>query len=196
MSLPHIRIATEDDRGMVIDTMTLGFSSDPFVRWMLPGAQTYLAVCPGMTEAFGGGAIGAGSAYIADEGKAAALWMPPGVESDGDAIGELLGANVAEEIKGDAMAMFEEMGAYHPDDGPFWNLPMISADPAWLGQGLGGALMKHALRRVDEDGLPAYLESSNPRNISLYERHGFEVMGEIQHGSSPVVTPMLRPARG
>jgi len=195
MSLPQIRIATEDDRAMVIDTMTLGFSADPFVRWLLPSAKSYLAVSPGMTEAFGGGAIGAGSAYIADEGKAVALWMPSGVESDGDAIGQLLGANVAEEIKGDAMAMFEEMDSYHPHDEPCWYLPMISADPAWLGNGLGGALMKHALRRVDEDGLPAYLESSNQRNISLYERHGFEVMGEIQHGSCPVVTPMLRPAR-
>lgn len=55
--------------------------------------------------------------------------------------------------------------------------------------------MKHALRRVDEDRLPAYLESSNPRNISLYERHGFEVVGEIQVGKSPVMTPMIRAAR-
>jgi hypothetical protein len=36
------------------------------------------------------------------------------------------------------------------------------------------------------------LESSNPKNISLYLRHGFEVIGEIQVGSSPVVTPMIR----
>jgi ribosomal protein S18 acetylase RimI-like enzyme len=55
--------------------------------------------------------------------------------------------------------------------------------------------MKHALSRVDEDGLPAYLESSNPRNISLYERHGFESMGQIQIGTSPIVTPMIRSAR-
>jgi len=60
---------------------------------------------------------------------------------------------------------------------------------------IGSRLMKHALLRIDEAGLPAYLESSNPRNIPLYERHGFEVMGEIQVGSSPVVTPMIRAAR-
>lgn len=196
MSMPQIRIAAEADRGLVIDIITLGFASDPFVRWMLPGAATYLAVAPQMTEAFGGGAIGAGSAYIADDGKAAALWIPPGLESDDSGIGEILSANVPAEIQEDAMAMFAEMDAYHPHDAPCWFLPMISADPAWLGRGLGGALMKHALRRVDEDGLPAYLESSNPRNISLYKRHGFEVLGEIQHGSSPIVTPMLRPARG
>lgn len=196
MAMPQIRIAAEEDRAMVIDTVTLGFASDPFVRWMLPGAASYLEAFPLMIEAFGGGAIGAGSAYLADEGKAAALWIPPGLESDDDGIGEMLGANVPEDLQEDARTIFAEMDAYHPDDAPCWFLPLISADPAWLGQGLGGALMKHALRRVDEDGLPAYLESSNPRNISLYQRHGFEVLGEIQHGNSPIVTPMLRPARG
>ena len=30
----------------------------------------------------------------------------------------------------------------------------------------------------------AYLESSNPRNMSLYERHGFESMGKVQIGDS------------
>ncbi|MEW6149322.1 MAG: N-acetyltransferase, partial [Pseudomonadota bacterium] len=45
-----------------------------------------------------------------------------------------------------------------------------------------------------EEGIAAYLESSNPRNISLYKRHGFKIIGEIQHGTSPTMTPMLRTA--
>ena len=49
--------------------------------------------------------------------------------------------------------------------------------------------------RCDREGLLAYLESSNPRNISLYERHGFEAVGEIQIGAAPVVTPMVRQPR-
>ncbi|WP_245953674.1 GNAT family N-acetyltransferase [Parasphingopyxis lamellibrachiae] len=193
--MPQIRVATEGDRATVIDTLTLGFASDPFIRWLLPVSSAYLAIAPQMTEAFGGGAIDAGSAYIAGEGKAAALWIPPGLEHDDNEIGKILSANVRPEIKDAAKTMFADMDAYHSRYAPCWFLSMIAADPAWLGQGLGGALMKHALRRVDEDGLPAYLESSNPRNISLYLRHGFEILGEIRHGSSPVVTPMLRPAR-
>jgi hypothetical protein len=47
---------------------------------------------------------------------------------------------------------------------------------------------------VDETGLPAYLESSNPRNIPLYERFGFELLGVIQGGDFPPITPMLRSA--
>ena len=49
--------------------------------------------------------------------------------------------------------------------------------------------------RFDAEGVVAYLESSNPRNIPLYERHGFEVMGKIQVGAAPVLTPMLRRPR-
>jgi hypothetical protein len=43
--------------------------------------------------------------------------------------------------------------------------------------------------------MAAYLESTNPRNVSLYQRHGFEALGTIQKGSSPPLIPMLRKAR-
>ena len=79
-------------------------------------------------------------AYIADEGKAAALWIPPGLESDDSEIGEILSANVPAEIRENAMAMFGEMDAYHPHDAPCWFLPMIAADPAWLDCGSEGYL--------------------------------------------------------
>jgi hypothetical protein len=55
--------------------------------------------------------------------------------------------------------------------------------------------MEYAMRRCDRDRMPAYLESSNPVNIPLYERFGFQVIGKIQSGASPVLTPMFRPAR-
>ncbi len=72
---------------------------------------------------------------------------------------------------------------------------MVGVEPNAQGKGLGGALMRHAVARCDQEGALAYLESSNLRNISLYERHGFEVMGEIQVCACPLVTPMLRRPR-
>jgi ribosomal protein S18 acetylase RimI-like enzyme len=72
---------------------------------------------------------------------------------------------------------------------------MIGVDPHAQGRGLGGALLRHAVARSDRDGVLAYLESSIPRNIPLYERHGFETMGQIQMGAAPLVTPMLRRPR-
>jgi GNAT superfamily N-acetyltransferase len=67
--------------------------------------------------------------------------------------------------------------------------------PCRQGQGHGSALLRHALERCDRDHLPAYLDATNPRNISLYERHGFERLGRIQVGTSPPLVPMLRKAR-
>jgi hypothetical protein len=45
----------------------------------------------------------------------------------------------------------------------------------------------------NRDGLPAYLESGNPRNRLLYERLGFVATGEVQVAGAPPVWPMLRP---
>ena len=72
---------------------------------------------------------------------------------------------------------------------------MIGVDPGYRGQGWGGRLLAHVLEIVDNDGLPAFLESSNPRNISIYERHGFENLGTLDVGGRPLMTPMLRPAK-
>lgn len=70
-----------------------------------------------------------------------------------------------------------------------------TVDAAHQGKGLGAQLLQAALGRCDAEGLPAYLESSNPANISLYERHGFRVTAEIRVGDAPPVFPMLRPGR-
>jgi len=47
---------------------------------------------------------------------------------------------------------------------------------------------------VDADRLPAYLESTNPRNRTLYERHGFEVVEELSVPGGPVLMAMWRPS--
>ena len=86
------------------------------------------------------------------------------------------------------------MEEYHPSES-CWYLPIIAVDPYCQNQGIGSLLMKHALEKVYSDGLPAYLESSNPRNMSLYKRYGFETMGQIQEEDSPLIHPMIREAR-
>jgi hypothetical protein len=58
----------------------------------------------------------------------------------------------------------------------------------------GGSAIAHRTAFVSER-LPAYLESTNPRNILLYERHGFEVIGAIRIGNCSPIFPMLRVAR-
>ena len=56
-------------------------------------------------------------------------------------------------------------------------------------------LLAANLARIDDEGLPAYLESSNPANDERYERVGFERVGEFStpDGSHTVVTMWREP---
>ena len=187
-----VRPAVRDEESAVSAVIGLAFASDPMARWSLKDAQTYLAVMPDVIRAFGAAAYDSDSAYVSDDFGGAALWLPPGVEPDIEVLDRLITTNADPAILPDVEAVFTSMARYHPEV-PHWYLPLIGADPARQGQGIGSALMTHALARCDREGVAAYLESSNPRNIPLYRRHGFEILGTIQHGSSPVLTPMLRP---
>ena len=189
----EVKSAGANIRSSVISTIVLGFVADPMARWVWRDSSEYLRVMPPFVDAFGGRAFEHGTADIAEGVRAAALWLPPGVEPDEAKMDAIMEETLRPEISEDIAAVMKGMAEHHPRE-PHWYLPLVAADPNWIGQGLGSLLMKHALRRCDEEGVAAYLESSNPRNISFYERHGFKIVGKIQSGSSPVLTPMLRPA--
>ena len=53
--------------------------------------------------------------------------------------------------------------------------------------------MRHCLKIVDAGGLPAYLETPNPRTVPFYQRAGFSVTGVAQAGACPPITLMQRP---
>ncbi len=89
------------------------------------------------------------------------------------------------------LSLFEKTSAYHPSEG-HWYLPLIGVDPAQYGKGIGGKLMAHSLAACDRDQKLAYLESTNRANLSLYERHGFRLLAELQIGQSPAKFAMLR----
>ena len=62
---------------------------------------------------------------------------------------------------------------------PHLYLATIGTDPSVQGRGYGSALMRVVLDRCDTDGMPSYVESSKESNIAFYNRHGYELVGEI-----------------
>ena len=193
MSTVEVRAASEREQQAVIHVLTLAFSTDPMARWAFPDPHTYLEIWPEMIKAFGANGFAHGTVHLAAGGGAAAMWLPPGVQPDSKRLELLTGQHAPPERQADMTQVFEQMGGFHPEE-PCWYLPLIGVDPTCQGRGYGSALLRYALEQVNGTGVSAYLESSNPRNIALYERHGFEVLGRIQAGSSPTVVPMLRRA--
>ena len=137
-----------------------------------------------------------GHTYAVPGDAAAAVWAPPDVGVfDDEHVTELvtllaghLGARA--ELVGEA---FTTISDAHPTDVPHFYLFALGTLPEERGHGLGGALLSHVLATCDAEGLPAYLESSDARNLSLYERHGFRVLSELEVvPGGPVVRPMWR----
>ncbi len=79
---------------------------------------------------------------------------------------------------GEVLSLFEQMAGFHPHE-PHWYIPLIGVDPVFQGRGYGSQLLQHGLVACDRDHQPAYLEATSPTNRSLYERHGFRVLGEV-----------------
>ncbi len=136
----------------------------------------------------------AGTSWHTDGG--AALWDGPKAwrlstgESMSLALRTIRGLGRRARVVGDALVDVEKA---HPSE-PHWYLAALGVRPDCHGQGRGSALLEAGLARADAEAMPCYLESSNPRNVPLYERHGFEVIAEHWLPDGPVMTYMWRPA--
>jgi ribosomal protein S18 acetylase RimI-like enzyme len=192
--MARITIGKPEDKPRLLQTIVLGFAADPMARWATPDPATYLSRRDEFFDAFGGAAFDHGTAFVAEGGAAVATWLPPGVDADGERLQAIMAEQTPPERMDEMNGLFARMEEFHPHE-PHWYLPLIAADPARQGQGLGTALMEAAIARIDADGRPAYLESSSPRNVPFYRRFGFESVGEIKTETSPVLTPMVRRGR-
>lgn len=189
----QIRQASIAEEQRVIPVLLLAFSADPGMRWLYPDATRFLDNFPVFAKAFGGRAFAQGTAHCVESYAGAALWLPPGVRPDREAIEHLVQRSVAERTVAAMRKLLERIEPYHPRE-PYWYLPLIGVDPVQQRAGHGSALIHHALGRIDQERKPAYLETPL-HNVPLYERHGFEALGKIQVGSSPTTVPMVRRPR-
>jgi ribosomal protein S18 acetylase RimI-like enzyme len=189
----QVRSVDVGEAEQVFATPVLAFAADPPNRWLYPAEDEYLGQFPTFVTALGGRALHQGTAFVSNDYSGASLWLAPGTSPDDEALAGLVRA-LAPDRSAEISNIIEEMGRYHPDE-PHWYLPFIGVVPDRRGQGVGAALLRAGLAACDATGLPAYLESTNPRNRPLYERHGFEAIGEIRVCSCPPIVPMLRKAR-
>lgn len=182
-------------RHAAVPILVLAFADDAVVRWFWPDAGAYLDAFAEAATIFGAAAFAAGTADRSPGDTGAALWVPPNGPIDDDAIADLIVRSVESDRQEAVFSFLGRMEEFHPDE-PHWYLPVIGVDPRHRGKGIGSALLRSALARVDADGLGAYLEATSPRNRALYERHGFVVQGEIRSADSPPLWPMWRAPSG
>ena len=191
MTTSVIEQTSVTNEARLVATIVTAFAADPAVRWTYPDPMDYLTHFPDFVRAFAGKSFDCGTAEAVDGIACAALWLPPTVHPDDDALMDVFHRSLSPQRLPELFQMFEQMGSCHPSE-PHWYLPLIGVDPSEQGHGAGSELMRRGLARCDRDGLPAYLEATSPRNLSLYERLGFKAVGRIQTKTSPPIIPMLR----
>jgi GNAT superfamily N-acetyltransferase len=197
-----VRPAQKADVRQVATVLARAFYDDPVTSWMLPDDRTRLKA---LTRAFGGLTRRhflprAGSEVGCRDGTvgAATLWDPPGLRKSSRREELVMMPLMLWAFRSRVPAsvrVMELMEKHHPTE-PHWYLMLIGSDPSVRGVGFGQALMHSRLDRCDAEGVPAYLENSNPKNEAYYLRFGFEVMSEIKlPDGGPPLWPMWRQPR-
>ena len=76
---------------------------------------------------------------------------------------------------------------------PHWYLQIIGVNPAYQGQGFSSRLVRPVLERIDRERMPCFLETNTEKNVTIYQRFGFEVVSEDKIPGTQVTSfAMLR----
>jgi GNAT superfamily N-acetyltransferase len=183
-----VRKATTQDVDRVSQALGRAFWDDPVMRFLIPSRDDGLRALMKMETK---SALKHGTAYMTEDGAAAALWKPPGKWRT--TMGELLAMAplTISSLRGRlfiGLSVLNAVEKKHPTDPPHWYLAVLGTEPDAQGKGCGSAVLEPVLSQCDAATEPAYLESSKQKNIPFYERHGFRVTEEIAlpKGGPPV----------
>ncbi len=195
------RRARLEDAGPLAQLFAKAFLDDPILDWLArsgPGRASGLEAM--FFRLLYMRAIPAGEVWMSDDGAACTIWLPPGMAAWPRGILAQLKllplfvrlCGVGRIVR--AAAISGAMERAHPREKHFY-LYLIAVNPPFQGMGLGSAILGATLKRIDEAGMPAYLENSNPRNTPLYEGVGFVAQKNISPEGAPPLIAMWRTAR-
>lgn len=195
-----MRPATSADVPAAARALADAFATDPVWRWLAGDGPHWTAGATRWFAAYLRHQLAHDGEVLVDEGvRGCAVWLPPkrwrGTASEGLALAvpsvRLFRTGMVR-----ALRNISSIEGAHPAEPEHWYLALLGTDPAHQGAGVGSALLAGPLARCDEQGLPAYLESSKEQNVPFYGRHGFEVVGEITMTDGPTLWRMWREPRG
>jgi GNAT superfamily N-acetyltransferase len=190
------RVATRTEIPAAVDVLARAFYADPVWGWAFPDPERRLEQHRAVWELVAKAALSYESAWLTGDCAAVALWIPPGKPELRPEDEERL-EGLLRELLGDGatrvLDTFERFEAAHPSAEPHYYLSLLGTNPDQRGHGLGMGLLAATLERIDAEGAPAFLESSNPVNTPRYEGLGFAVCGEFElSDGGPSVTQMWR----
>jgi ribosomal protein S18 acetylase RimI-like enzyme len=192
----QVRKAALQDVPALTEILVRAFDADPWMGWVLLKDERRTERATALMDWFIRRSMPHGHIYTTTDRTGTALWMPPG-KGEMNLLQQLAFVFDLAPVTGlrrlpTRMIGLQAFQEKHPKQ-PHWYLALIGTDPSFQGKGIGSALMQPILQVCDEEGIPAYVETGNERNLPFYERYGFKVMQPFQFPfSGPQVWLMWR----
>ncbi|RCV52794.1 GNAT family N-acetyltransferase [Marinitenerispora sediminis] len=191
----EVRPAAPEDTPAVAESLADAFADYSWTRWALPDDDYHTRLRAMQLYFLDHVGLPHGRVWVTDDLAAAAVWTCPDTEVPAEVftapeLTGLYGDRAAPVGRADALL------APHRPTEPCWFLATVGVRRAAQGHGLGGRVIAAGLRAADESGRPAFLETSEPRNVRFYQRLGFTVTAEVRlPDDAPVTWCMLREPR-
>lgn len=193
-----IRTATLAEADRLGEVVATEFFVDPLTEWLVPEAARRDDILPAY---FGHAieiAVQAGTVYVFGDVEGVAVWFdrttpahapPPEPEPE---VVDLCG-----DLAPNFHLVDRLMHAAEPEQPAHDQLAFLVVREELRGQGIGSRLLDAHHARLDDAGLPAYLNATHPDSHRLYLRHGYRDLAEPYHppGGAPI-WPMWRPPGG
>jgi GNAT superfamily N-acetyltransferase len=197
---PAARDATSDDVDTIARSLASAFADDPVMRWVLGDVEDPEGRLVHVFASMARGNIRDGHhAVLAGDGGSVAMWRD--VDRWKSPVRHWLRSmpGIIRSFRGGTVRLlrgFAMVERHHPTE-PHLYLAVLGTRAEHQGRGLGADALAPMLERCDREGVPAYTESSNPKNLPFYFRQGFVQRGDELRltAASPPVIPLWREPR-
>jgi GNAT superfamily N-acetyltransferase len=191
-----VREARREDFRPLAAMLARAFYDDPVTSWFYPNARRRLARAERFFAIRLRQLASQRLIFTTPDHSGAALWTLPGRwrEDLGQSLMLLPMLPVLLPHIVRSTRASREIERRHPVL-PHYYLSVLGTEPEKQGGGIGSALLVPVLDRCDDEGVPAYLESSKESNVGFYEGHGFVVTERFDLPGGPPLWLMWREPR-
>lgn len=182
------------DLRQIAQVVAEAFIDLPPSQWLVPDRAVRQRIFPDYFSLYVEHGIRHGMVHTVPDRAAAAIWLPttPGEGEFLDDYDTRLAAICGPWV--DRFRTFDQtLEANHPSTRAHHHLAILAVVPHRQRQGLGSALLRSHHEFLDAEGIPAYLEASDPGTRDMYLRHGYQPLGEpFTFPDGPPMFPMWR----
>jgi GNAT superfamily N-acetyltransferase len=200
----HVRGYVAADRTETVETLIRAFFDDPVFAWVLPDPATRAAKMRWLGHRWLRARERHDNLFVVEKARGLLVGVAPTGNPDVPFWSQLkVGLLTMPFVFGvhsfrRFLAVDADLKRRHAEElaDPHYVIDILAVDPPSQGSGWGTRLLNGYLQLADQQRLPSYLVTNNPRNLPFYERAGFRVIREALVAPDAVLGwSMRRPAR-